>query len=168
MSENQVSQDRKPANGCWKSCSIVIGVVIALFGLWLVIAIGSFMQLENQWHHLTLQRVSQFCDVKFPASAKLKNSRADGWIHSQGYQIYAKIEMDKKDLKQFIANVHVNNSDTEDSAYIRAKMERMGSKDILDWWKPGSAKKYIAIDSYIHVLVDLDGSPAVIYIYRSR
>lgn len=163
MSENQGSQDQKSFGAsCIKSGFITVGVMLLFLAL-------TYGPMYYRWAYPDFGNIASICSVKFPSNAKLIKRYRTSIPGSQGYYMYVKVEMDKQDVKKFLASAYVSESGyCDDSALVRFEMRRLGGTDVGEWWKPFSAKKFVAIQPYVrlYMLVDLDGPKATAYLMR--
>ncbi|MHB0998972.1 MAG: hypothetical protein ACYC27_06970 [Armatimonadota bacterium] len=154
------------------TCLVVFAVVIIILTTGLFVMKHVLSKTYGQtFDNPGIERISEVTGVRFPRSAKLWNS----FSYTSGaapWMFLAQIEINKSDVEEFISllpKVHMR-SDT-DRMSITDNCYKFYPVDdtVWKWWKPDSAKKFIALRvshlSSLGILISMDDPQrAVIYV----
>lgn len=156
-----MSDDKKQR--WWKRhpvVSIILLIISAIIVLFCAFLLFLHIFFGPRTEPAGMAEVSRWQHVKFPPNAKLQHSV--GIRHFIDYELYAEIEIDRKDVEAIV-------DELKKEPYLLSRKDRMNITNSLrnwredmpvpKWWKPDSAKKFIASETGL--LISLDGSGKV-------
>ncbi|MEN6520248.1 MAG: hypothetical protein ABFD46_03735 [Armatimonadota bacterium] len=140
----------------------LVSAAIAAVLIFLLFLIGDLLlnrAFITKTEPVDLATVSKWSLVDFPHSAKLKHSL--GIRHGVDSELYAEVEIDRRDVDSFVVSLRKPNNATisrKDRLQI-TNSTRNWREDmpVPAWWNPDSAKYFIAVASApAKVMISLD------------
>ena len=132
-----MNDDKLPANR--KSNSRPIGIGCLIFTVFGILGFIIFCIVSTPWPHPPLWQIERISSISFPSSARVLNSHGRWFMETD---VWAKIEMDKADLKSFTSSLPASGV-SSDYNRTQSLTNELSSK----WWDPETAKQTVYYES---------------------